>query len=452
MFEKTQIIEDEPRIFEETSSPFFVVRTVNDEASFITTLQPEPEAIETEAAAVEETSETVSADINEPIVTEQQTPNYSIALEQGRKPQPLSLRQRQMRAVILKHRNERARELERKKSFRQRLGAIALGIGVTLAGVQFLPPALGQPTVESTIGRAIEGGFIDQVGGPQIYQQAAEQAEVDQLTPSAFIIKYADRLKNIQAGDTFIPEQWLPSNVNAAAYVQTPEGQLYQQKVLSVLQAEVENLGVDQIRLGIRWQNTLMPDGSFSLAFYAPYLNFLSSYKNPVTGKGVQVLLGVGPLKSPGWPESFVPPEPANPVGIDTSLIPLGKLPKDGALISPETPYPDLIEKSERWLGLLMQNIVTNYSPINYFQLDNEFVNPFGNEQWTMSATWEKKLAEIVLQYKKNASFMINFAGTANIAGSVDIKNPPNLVKAIGETVMLLQLEQKFSEQSVGNA
>ena len=450
MFFEKKIPEIGPVVPAETSSPFIVIQGGLDEASFETTLQPQE--IITEPDAHKEPTEIDNEEFSDDVVTEFPT-KHNIALEQGRKPQLLSQRQRQMRALIIHHRNERANQLARQKSFRQRLGAIALSFGVLAAGVQLIPQAFGQPSIESTAGRAIEAGFINELGGTQIDQQAAEQAVVDSETSNAFIIANQDRLKNIQAGDTFVPEQYLPSNTtNLLDYIQTPEGQLYQQKALNILKAEVEVLGIKEIRMGIRWSNTIMADGAFSLAFYKPYLDFLNSYKNPKTGKNEDVMLSVGPIKSPGWPETFLPDPPEDPSTIDTSLIPLGKLPPTGAEISPNMPaYPDLTSKAERWLNIVMQQVSLNYSSINNFQPDNEPLNPFGPEQWTMSPSWEKDELGIILHYKPNANFLINFAGTANISGSVDIKNPPNLVKAIDETITLLKLEQKFSEQSVVN-
>ena len=453
MFFEKKIIDGGSVIPAETSSPFFVIPGGLDEASFETTLQPQEISSETDPSTIEESVEIDNDEFFDELVTEEIPAIHNIALEQGRKPKLLSEHQLKVRALIIHHRNERANQLARKKTFRQRIGAIVLSFGVLAAGVQVIPQALGQPSIESTTGRAIEAGFINELGGTQIEQQAAEQAAVDSETPSAFIIANEDSLKNIQAGDTFVPEQYLPSNTtNLLDFIQTPEGQLYQQKALNILKAEVEVLGIKEIRMGIRWSNTIMADGAFSLAFYKPYLDFLNSYKNPKTAKNVVVTLSVGPLKSPGWPETFLPDPPEDPSTVDTSLIPLGKLPPAGAEISPNMPaYPDLTSKAERWLNIVMQQVSLNYSSINNFQPDNEPLNPFGPEQWTMSSAWEKDELKIILQYKPNANFLINFAGTANIAGSVDIKNPPNLVKAISETITLLKLEQKFSEQSVVN-
>ena len=113
-------------------------------------------------------------------------------------------------------------------------------------------------------------------------------------------------------------------------------------------------------------------------------------------------------------------------------------------------PYPDLINKAELWLNTVMNQASIEYPNIDKnIQMDNEPLNKFGPEQWTMSAAWEEEELKIILHYSPNANFLVNFAGTANIAGSVDIKNPPNLIKAIAEAEQLLKLQQKFSEQSV---
>ena len=309
MFEKPKPEFGGTPIESETSSPFFVVHGGLYQTDFETTLAPEE--IITEPAVLDVPVESANDEFFDEFVAEAIPTKHNIALEQGRKPKLLTPRQLQMRALVIHHRNERIHEQARKRSFRQKIGAVALSFGVLVAGVQVIPQALGKPSIETTAGLAIEGALIDQLGGAQIDQQAAEQAIVDQQTPDQFIIANEARLKNIEAGDTFIPEQYLPANIaDPLAFIQTPEGQLYQQKALSILEAEVEVLGIKEIRMGIRWSNTVAADGSFSLAFYQPYLNFLNSYKNPTTKKAEDVMLSVGPLKSRVIPSPSCPKHP----------------------------------------------------------------------------------------------------------------------------------------------
>ena len=452
MFEKPKPEFGGSPIAPETSSPFFVVHGGLDESNFETAL--EPQELITDQPVLEDRADLDYDDVFDESVTEEIPTKYSIVQEQGRKPKLLTPRQLQMRALIIHRRHEREIQHARSRSFKQRIGAVVLSFGILVAGVQVIPQALGQPSIETTAGLAIEGALIDQLGGAQIDQQASQQALVDQETPDQFIIANEARFKNIETGDTFIPEQYLPANIDdPLAFIQTPEGQLYQQKALSILKAEVEVLGIKEIRMGMRWSNTINTDGSFSLAFYEPFLNYLNSYKNPTTHKAEDVMLSVGPLKDPGYPESF-PAEigSRDPTTTDTSLIPLGKLPPTGAVITPNMPYPDLINKAELWLNTVMNQVSIDYPNIDKkLQIDNEPLNPFGPNQWTMSIAWEKEELKIILSYTPNADILVNVAGTANIAGSVDIKNPPNLFKAISEVEELFKLEQKFSEQSVVN-
>jgi|GEM_PF-3145765 hypothetical protein len=345
-------------------------------------------------------------------------------------------------AVGQRHHRQSEKVLKHKQSVRRWMGGICLGIVGLSAGAETIPQALGQPSVQTDIFRTLESNVINLVGGPQLREQAAIQAEIDNSSTNQFLIDHANQLKNVQGGDTFMPEWNLPGNVNAIVYSQSVEGQAQQQVNLNILKFEVEKLGIKQIRLGIRWQNTLMPDGSFSLAYYQPYLDYLSSYKNPSTGQGVSVLLGIGPLKSPGWPESYVPTIPESSVKPDTSLIPTGNLPPNGAEITPNMPYPDLILKAKEWLDTVMLQVVQSYPTINYFELDNEPRNHAGPQQWIMSPSFEKEMAQIVLSYQPNASFMVNWSGTADLAGSVDFKNAPSLSE-------LIRLMQKFSSSSV---
>lgn len=293
-----------------------------------------------------------------------------------------------------------------------------LAVGVLMATLAYvgLPRMWGQSSMQSWIEHGFETGALNAVAGRQIREQVAIQSEVQHMTASQFLVANSSRIKELQAGDTFIPEWRLPANVNPLEYINTPAGRGYQQMALSVLEFEVERLHVYQIRLGIRWSSTITPNGRFSLAFYQPYLNFLTAYRDPTTGARVHLLLGVGPLKSPGWPESFVPQLSSTGSGQRAVFVPVERLPGFGAMIRTNMPGSDLVPKSEVWLNALMWQLSSFYPSINYFQLDNEPRNSAGTRGWVMSSGYEKALAEIVLAYRPDASFLVNWMGTADIA------------------------------------
>ncbi|MGH7142059.1 MAG: hypothetical protein ACREF5_01120 [Candidatus Saccharimonadales bacterium] len=333
-------------------------------------------------------------------------------------------------------------EQTKRHNWRQWLGRTCVGLMIGSAAGQYIPPKFNQPSIGSDIYQLVQGQVINVFAGPQLEQEAAAEAIVNR-GQSQFLIENAPALKNIKPGDTFIPEWKLPTGVDPLTYIQTEAGKDYQKMSLSILKFEVEKLGIRQIRLGIRWDNTILPDGQFSLAFYKPYLDFLNSYKDSA-GDGVKVLLSVGALKSPGSPESFVPTPQNLDKFANTSLVPTESLPPVGSEIKPKTD-PELTKKSLRWLNTLMNHIAKNYRSINYFQLDNEPRNPGGPDQWITGTALEQDQARVVLDHKPNASFLLNWSGAANLAGPIDFHGQ---LAAIDEGITLFN---EFSDHSVIN-
>lgn len=328
------------------------------------------------------------------------------------------------------------------RHWRRWAAGVCLGAALGATAAVVLPRILKPPLLQNWIYQQVESGAISRFAGQEIREQLAARSDVRSHSVDQFLVANAGRFKDVQAGDTFIPEWKLPAGVNPLKFIATPKGRAYQQRALSVLRFEVQQLGLRQIRMGIRWSSTIEPDGQFSLAFYRPYLDFLTSYRAPGSGRRVRLLLGVGPLKSPGWPETFVPTK--TPVGesATTALTPSGSLPGVGTEITPKTSGSDLVGVSKLWLSTLMWRVSRLYPSIEYFQLDNEPRNYAGPRQWIMSSAYEQQLAQIVLAYRPDASFLINWTGTANLTGSVNFNQVPSLKEAA-------RLAQTLSKHSV---
>ncbi len=310
-------------------------------------------------------------------------------------------------------------EHRRAASVRRWSGRLAVGALAAVLGSQAVLPRLGYPSPAGLAYRLVKNQAMQLVFGPELKGQAAAQAVIAHTTQGQFLLREAVRLRKIKIGDTFIPGWKLPSKANPLVYIRTAAGKSYQKMALSVLRFEVRQLGVRQIRLGIRWSSTIEPDGHFSLAFYKPYLNFLTSYRDS-TGQGVRLLLAIGAFKSPGYPESFVPTLKQLTRNARTALVPTHSLPGMGTRLTPETD-PELTSKGLRWLNHVVAAVGVRYPSINYFELDNEPRNQAGPLKWTMSSHLEQQQADVVLGYKPNADFLINWSGTANITGPINL-------------------------------
>src|SRR5690606_37384364 len=69
---------------------------------------------------------------------------------------------------------------------------------------------------------------------------------------------------------------------------------------LSVLQVLIHDLGMSDIRLGVKWNKAVDKKGNFDFSYYQPYLDYCLS-------NNVSVCLNVGPIKTFGWPEEYIP-------------------------------------------------------------------------------------------------------------------------------------------------
>jgi hypothetical protein len=359
-------------------------------------------------------------------------------------------------ALVRHFRNARSNVEQGATNFKRKVAGSLLGFMALAGGLQEIPPALGQPTIETTIAKQLESYVVNKIGGWAIYQQAAVLAEVAHETPVEFEIQNSKMLQNTGFGDTFDPARCMPTTPkgeNPITFVESQAGQIGQQDCVNALRFEIEDEAVRNIRFPISWQDSVDANGNFSMAYVAPYLSELENDINPVTHRPVQVTLSDGPLKSPGWPETHLSTLTTDSVDANTTLVPSGTLPPVDYEFTPASNklYPNLLIPASNWLNDVMQYISKNDPKIQTIQLDNEPLNRFGDLQWTMSPEFEKQYVQIARKYIPHAVFLVNFAGIANLANGLDDKNAPDLEKELQNGFELLQLQQMFSKESIIN-
>lgn len=181
-----------------------------------------------------------------------------------------------------------------------------------------------------------------------------------------FLSMLKKRVQTMSIGCTFLPEK--VENWGDAKYS------------LSILQFIVEDMGIKDIRLGLRWNKIELQQGKRSLAYYAPFLNYLAKKKCRVT-------LNIGPIKSCGWPEIHVPDWYVQKYG----------LPKRGEIQS-ENELGIIALSYTEWL---LQEFRSHsiYEYVVVMQPENESYNPFGELEWTLSDGYLTALATLVRKY-----------------------------------------------------
>lgn len=209
------------------------------------------------------------------------------------------------------------------------------------------------------------------------------------LPPAEFLAHYRDalRTRKIRIGCSFSPEYF-----GAAADGGQPGSH---EIAMRVLRAAVEDVGMADIRLGLRWDN-LAPDGVTITSFYKPYLDYC--FNHPAVRS---VALDIGPMKTFRWPEIHVP---------DTVLDSLRKVPKKTATITPEMEIARLslahAQRTVDYLGREYDGEKPTFISVN------EPFHGFGRFKWTMSEAYIEQLLDIVYDsgYFGDAGLLINSA------------------------------------------
>ncbi len=123
---------------------------------------------------------------------------------------------------------------------------------------------------------------------------AARQAK--QPAPS-FLEANQDRLRMVRLGSTFSPDHYH----HLLSFQGIHERQAQQRSALAGLDFVHRELGIDAIRLPIRWNRTISRDGRrLDMQRYEPYLDSLIKRK-------ARICLNFGPIKAARWPEDHVP-------------------------------------------------------------------------------------------------------------------------------------------------
>lgn len=217
-----------------------------------------------------------------------------------------------------------------------------------------------------------------------------------------FIKENEKLLRKTKVGCSFSPEHF--------NYVDDIEGistVVDQKKALSALGIIVGELGIKDVRLGIRWSRVV--DQSDKDKGFDPKL-FDSEYKPYIDyciQNNVNICLNVGPIKTFRWPEEYVP----------QSVLVHGK-PEKGSLIA----YKSVMaQRGITYLDSLLSHITQIYSPyelqrFKIIQPDNEPFHSAGENGWTMSGEYLAQTIETIDKYFPHASILLNSAGEKDLA------------------------------------
>ncbi len=220
--------------------------------------------------------------------------------------------------------------------------------------------------------------------GWALYEQHETWAEASRPNDE-FLARHARDLSRLTLGASFAPEQW---RLDAES----------QHDALDALALVIGELGLRQLRLGIRWRRAVGANGVIDLTAYAPYIERCLE-------SGATVCLNVGPIRTFRWPEEHVP---------DAVLDSLPRVPAKGASIGPDDP---LAVAALDYLDRLLDRLRTEYGPTAFasIQVENEPFYRFPPRDWRLSPSYLQQVARHIDAAYPDADLLVTSAGRLDL-------------------------------------
>ncbi len=226
--------------------------------------------------------------------------------------------------------------------------------------------------------------FLDQ---PDEWKEA-------ELSNEAFVERNGEKLKNMDISFSFSPEQLY--GLSASNY-KTEEGKRLTEKSVEALKFIHKELGADEVRLGVRWDNAVDENGNFDFGFYKPYFDYCIQ-------NGLNICLNIG-IKVFRWPEDHVPPMYKD------------IMPADKSVIGMESPLSAAYLK---FADSMMHHLISSYSKreletITKIQPENEAFHSFGQHGWTMGNDYLTTLVEHIDKFLPGRKILFNSSEYTNL-------------------------------------
>jgi hypothetical protein len=201
----------------------------------------------------------------------------------------------------------------------------------------------------------------------------------------AFFSENAATLRNLSLGGSFAPEQW-------------PLDDAGQSEALKALDLAIRELGMRQMRLGLRWSRSVSRAGAVDLRPHAPLIERCLE-------SGAELCLNVGPIRTFRWPEEHLP----------DGLAERTDLPSIGSVIRPESA---LAMAALDYLDELLSALQLKYGhdqALRTIQIENEPFYTLGAHRWRMSHAYLRELALRVNAAFPGVEVLVTSAGRLNL-------------------------------------
>jgi hypothetical protein len=239
-------------------------------------------------------------------------------------------------------------------------------------------------------------GFTAVAGGSQVVfktKDLIEQHEtwVEASRPnSEFLSRHATDLARLTLGASFAPEQFGGGPGRREAY--------------EALQLAHKELGVKQVRLGVRWDRVERPDGQLSFAAYKSTWDYCLA-------NGLDICANLGPVRVFRWPEDHVPNHVLDAVQQKTY-----------ATLKPDN---ELSKRGFEYFGRLASLLQREYGPaldgMRLLQVENEPFYPMGQHDWRFDRAYVLKLASLMDEAFPGREILVTTAGRLNLDDIADL-------------------------------
>ncbi|GAB4149494.1 MAG: hypothetical protein OHK0017_13610 [Patescibacteria group bacterium] len=207
----------------------------------------------------------------------------------------------------------------------------------------------------------------------------------------SFWSKFGEEFEHIDLGASFIPE----------VYGFSPEGR---NRALEVLRFMLDEMKIRHVRLGLRWSSIEPIQGQFSLGYYQPFLDLMQQFE-------VEICLGVGAVKTCGWPEEHLPD------WIKQIVV----LPPKGSLIKHDNLIAQMGRLYQSSLLDKLHKLKVNGLNITQLQPENEAFNPFGNHRWTFTNDYLLQQILLIRNYFPEIQILLNSNGRFDLRKIIDL-------------------------------
>lgn len=247
----------------------------------------------------------------------------------------------------------------------------------------------------------------------QAYEENQSDKDDSSLSVEDFISKNKDKLDDIEFGCSFAPEMYGLSPEN----YKSKWGQKQMKQMLSDLKFIHEDLKINVIRIGIRWNNVVDKNGKFDMSFYMPMLKFLFQSDENLKSNGgqadknendkIQVIMDIGG-KVMRWPEQDEPPQYETEVEYIST---------HGGVVHANTPFSNAMVDYET---KVLKDVQSKFTPeelkhLTAIQFNNEGDNDFGLNPVRFDEQVQIQSVDNAIKIFPDVEYDFNSAGSLNV-------------------------------------